>query len=147
MLSKFGPSAGVDGPTSLYKNVCDAPRTITLNITVRGKSITVELIEGTDECISPEVLSDAVKTAANVGDVLVPSWAHFVAMKAEAHYDRLGQEKQKYLGDLTLVRARLEERGVKLRRKELGRVIRMRHKRKQDDMLATVFRIFEKPIT
>ncbi|MHB8584889.1 MAG: nucleotidyltransferase [Thermoplasmatota archaeon] len=46
---------------------------ITLNISVRGKMVSVELIEGADEWISPAILADAVKTAENVGNILVPS--------------------------------------------------------------------------
>ncbi|MHB8584888.1 MAG: hypothetical protein ACYDDF_03510 [Thermoplasmatota archaeon] len=67
-----------------------------------------------------------------------------MAMKAEAYYDRVGLAKQKYLEALTLVRGRLEEGGVTLKRAELERVVRMRHERKHDDMLTILFRVFAK---
>lgn len=115
--------------------------TTTLWIPVRGLMVPVGLIEGGSEFITPEVLRDAIKTATVIAGAYVPSWEHFIAMKAEAHFDRTGEAQRKYLADLTLIRDRLPI-GSRLDAKELERVIRLRPSRKHADMLATAFRIF-----
>jgi hypothetical protein len=113
---------------------------VTLQITVRGRMVPVEFIEGREDFIEPHVLADALKSAKVVEGVYVPTWEHLVGMKTEAYFDRTGEKKTKYLADLGVIRERIEAAGEKLGAAELERVIRLRPEKKHQEMLQTAFR-------
>ncbi len=115
---------------------------ITAHVPIGGREIPVEFVLGREDFIEPEVLEDAVGDAEKREGLLVPSWEHIVAMKAEAWFDRTGQEKRKYLEDLRSIGDWMAEHGQGIRRVEVRRVVEMRPDRKHREMLLTIERIF-----
>lgn len=115
---------------------------ITMHVPIRGGDVPVELITGREDFIHPNVLADAVKSAVVREGILVPTWEHLIAMKAEAWFDRTGPEKQKYLLDLSTIRDRTGEERAPLKRRELRRLVEMREARKREEMLRTIERVF-----
>lgn len=115
---------------------------ITAHVPIGGRDIPVEFVLGREDFIEPEVLEDAVEHAEDREGLLVPSWEHIVAMKAEAWFDRTGQEKRKYLEDLRDIGDWMAEHDHSIRRAEVRRVVQMRPDRKHRDMLLTIERIF-----
>lgn len=117
--------------------------TITAHVPVGGREISVEIVFGRDQFIHPEVLEDAVETAEEREGVLVPSWEHIVAMKAEAWFDRTGRQQDKYLADLRSIREWMDEQDGGLSESEVRRLVELRPERKRREMMLTVGRVFE----
>ena len=116
---------------------------ITMHISTPHGMAPVELIEGREDFIEPHVLKDATETAHDVDGVLVPSWEHIAAMKAEAWFDRTGEARGKYREDMVKLAARFATDGTRLHAAELERLVRLRPARKQAEMLGTLFRVFD----
>lgn len=89
------------------------------------------------------MLEDAKRSAQDVNGILVPSWEHVAVMKAEAWFDRTGEVRNKYREDMVKLAALSAKNGTTLDAAELERLVRLRPARKHDDMLATVFRLFD----
>lgn len=115
---------------------------MTAHIPVRGRNVPVELIEGREDFIQPEVLADAVASSRVIDGVHVPTWEHIVTMKAEAWFDRTGSKKDKFLEDLGELRDRIQDRGASLSRSEVRRLVGMRPERKHDAMNRVVDQTF-----
>lgn len=115
---------------------------ITLHVPIDGRDVPVELIEGREDFVQPEVLADAVATGSPREGVVVPTWEHVVTMKAEAWYDRPGRMKQKFLEDLLELRDRLKQESVILSLAEVHRLVAMRTARKRVAMEVELGRIF-----
>lgn len=115
---------------------------ITLRVPVNGQDVPVEVILGREDFIQQEVLEDAVDGAGEAEDVLVPSWEHVVAMKAEAWFDRVGEEQRKYLLDLARIADSLDGHDERLDREEIQRIVELRPERKRTEMLRTIERVF-----
>lgn len=116
---------------------------ITAYIPHSGPDIPVEFVLGREDFIEPEVLQDAVETAEEREGILLPSWEHIVTMKAEAWFDRTGQEQRKYLGDLADVRDWMAQADRTLDRAEVQRLVELRPERKRREMMLTIGRVFE----
>lgn len=119
---------------------------ITAHVPHGAREIPVEFILGREDFIEPEVLEDAVETAETAEEhegILVPSWEHIVTMKAEAWFDRTGQEQRKYLSDLADIRDWMAEQDLDLDQAEARRLVGLRPERKRRDMLLTIGRVFE----
>ncbi|MBI4394341.1 MAG: nucleotidyltransferase [Euryarchaeota archaeon] len=115
---------------------------ISLYVPTPNGDVPVELIEGREDFISPEVLKDAVMTAGKADDIYVPSWEHLVAMKAEAMFDRVGAQKARFSEDLLQMAKTLSASGEMLGRGEVNRIVALRPERKRDAMRLALERIF-----
>lgn len=115
---------------------------ITLYIPIGRADVPIEIIEGREDFIEPDVLSDALSSATQQGHVKIPTWAHLICMKAEAWFDRTGPEKSKFLEDLLEIKARLTRTSSLLDQHELERIIKLRPGRKHLEMRAILFREF-----
>lgn len=95
----------------------------------------VELIFGGEDWIDEVVLEDAIRTGEEMDGVLVPTDEHLFVMKAEAYVDRRDQAvADKYLTDMIQIVEALDEKDRRLDYDEVTRLVRMRPRRKHEEM-------------
>lgn len=110
---------------------------MTAFVPTKAGLVPVELIEGREDFISPEVLADAARHARRVGAYLVPSAEHLLVMKAEAYFDRSGAARAKFAADVLEVVAACFPSGV-VDEREVARLLQMRPARKRAAMARVI---------
>jgi len=110
---------------------------MTAFVPTRAGLVPVEVIEGREDFISPAVLADAVRSARQVGEFLVPSAEHLLVMKAEAYSDRTGPARAKFGADILEVVATCFGAGA-VNEHEVNRLLNLRPVRKREAMARVI---------